>query len=44
LNENFKKNWKDIKNKKRVEIHINSFSFDEMKRLSMQKHTQRENI
>ena len=44
LTENFKKDWRDIRGKRRVEIHINSFSFDELKRLSMNKHIQRENI
>jgi hypothetical protein len=37
LAEKFKSEWKDIKGKKRVEIHINSFSYDELKRLTMNK-------
>ena len=39
----FKKCWKDIKNQKRVEIHINSFSVAEMKRMSIEKLKQKEN-
>lgn len=35
--------WGDLKYKKRTEIHINSFSFDELKRLTMMKLNQREN-
>ena len=35
--EEFKKKWVDIKRKKRVEIHINSISVQEMKRISMEK-------
>lgn len=35
--EEFKKKWNDIKKKKRVEIHINSISIGEMKRISMEK-------
>lgn len=35
--EEFKKKWGDIKKKKRVEIHINSISIGEMKRISMEK-------
>ena len=41
--EEFKKKWPDIKKKKRVEIHINSISIGEMKRISMEKFLQREN-
>ncbi len=33
----FKRKWKDIKKRRRVEIHINSISIDEMKRMSMEK-------
>ena len=39
----FKRRWPEIKKKRRVEIHINSFSFSENKRLSMEKFKQREN-
>jgi hypothetical protein len=35
--EEFKKKWSDIKKKKRVEIHINSLSIGDMKRISMEK-------
>ena len=40
----FKKKWPEIKRKRRVEIHINSLSITEMKRLSMEKFLQRENM
>ncbi|EAS06221.3 IQ calmodulin-binding motif protein (macronuclear) [Tetrahymena thermophila SB210] len=40
----FKLDWPEIKLKKRFEIHINSFSVDELKRLTMDKQLQRENI
>ena len=33
-----------MKMKKRVEIHINTFSFDELKRLTMEKVSQRQNM
>jgi hypothetical protein len=39
----FKRKWPDIKKRKRVEIHINSISIHEMKRISMEKFLQREN-
>jgi len=35
--EEFKKRWPIIKQKKRVEIHVNSYSIGEMKRMSMEK-------
>jgi len=41
--EEFKKKWKDIKKRKRVEVHVNSISLDELKRISMEKFLQREN-
>jgi len=41
--EEFKSKWSDIKKKRRVEIHINSISVSEMKRISMEKFLQREN-
>ena len=41
--EEFRNGWSAIKNRKRVEIHINSLSIDEMKRISMEKFLQREN-
>ena len=41
--EEFKRKWPIIKQKKRVEIHINSISMQEMKRISMEKFLQREN-
>lgn len=39
----FRRRWPEIKKKRRVEIHINSFSFSEAKRLTMEKFKQREN-
>jgi IQ domain-containing protein H len=41
--EEFKNKWQDIKRKKRIEIHVNSISVSEMKRMSMEKFLQREN-
>jgi len=41
--EEFKQKWPELKKKKRVEIHINSISVHEMKRISMEKFLQREN-
>lgn len=41
--EEFKRKWPDIKQKKRVEIHVNSISIAEIKRMSMEKFLQREN-
>ena len=43
MQEEFKRSWSDIKQKKRVEIHINSYSIDEMKRMSIEKLKQKEN-
>ncbi len=39
----FKANWPQIKLNKRIEIHINSFSFQETRRLTMEKFLQRQN-
>ena len=39
----FKQKWPQIKSNKRVEVHINSLSIDELKRISMEKFLQREN-
>lgn len=33
----FKKKWPEIKKKKRIEIHINSLSVSDLKRISMEK-------
>ena len=41
--EEFKSKWQDIKRKRRIEIHVNSISVSEMKRMSMEKFLQREN-
>ena len=43
MQEEFKLKWSDIKRKRRIEIHINSISYSEMKRISMEKFLQREN-
>lgn len=39
----FKVKWPQIKNRRRVEVHINSLSIEELKRISMEKFLQREN-
>jgi hypothetical protein len=41
--EEFKQKWPTIKQRRRVEIHVNSLSIDEIKRMSMEKFLQREN-
>jgi hypothetical protein len=43
MQEEFKARWPEIKRKKRIEIHINSLSCAELKRISMEKFLQREN-
>ncbi|KAM3133631.1 hypothetical protein pb186bvf_014318 [Paramecium bursaria] len=40
----FKQEWDIIKQSKRYEIHINSFSYQEIKRLSMDKMQQKQNV
>ena len=40
----FKKRWPEIRKKKRIEIHVNSLSIGEAKRISMEKFIQRENL
>ena len=37
MQDEFKRCWPEIKTKKRIEIHINSFSIDELKRKSIEK-------
>lgn len=39
----FKMKWPQIKTRRRVEVHINSLSIEELKRISMEKFLQREN-
>jgi hypothetical protein len=39
----FKRCWSEIKQMKRIEIHINSFSVSYLKRMSIEKLKQREN-
>ena len=41
--EEFKRDWPEIKLKRRIEVHICSFSFEEMRRLTMEKFVQRQN-
>jgi len=41
---NFKTNWKTIKSSKRVEIHINSISYQAYKNSTIEKFTEKENI
>jgi hypothetical protein len=43
MQEEFKGRWPELKRRKRVEIHINSMSLAELKRISMEKFLQREN-
>ena len=39
----FKKSWPEIRQKKRFEIHINSFTISEVQRMSIEKFKQKEN-
>lgn len=39
----FKTRWPEIKEKKRIEIHINSYTVSEMQRMTIEKFTQKEN-
>lgn len=43
MQEEFKVCWPAIKQQRRIEIHINSFSVSELKRLSFEKYKQKEN-
>lgn len=43
MQDTFKAKWSQIRQRKRIEIHINSMSIEEMKRISMEKFLQREN-
>jgi IQ domain-containing protein H len=43
MQDQFKIMWPTIKSRKRIEIHINSFSLDEMQRISIEKFKQKEN-
>lgn len=43
MQEEFKRCWPDIKNNKRVEIHYNSYSVEERRRLTIEKLKQKEN-
>ena len=37
MQDEFKRCWKDIKGQRRVEVHINSYSVVELKRMSIEK-------
>jgi len=39
----FKAQWSEIKESRRIEIHINSFSISEMQRMTIEKYKQKEN-
>lgn len=41
--EEFKAKWPEIKTKRRIEVHFNSITVEELKRISMEKFLQREN-
>ena len=43
MQDEFKRCWPEIREQKRVEIHINSFSIAELRRLSIEKLKQKEN-
>jgi IQ domain-containing protein H len=43
MQEEFKQCWPQMKSQKRVEIHINSYSIGEIRRLSIEKFKQKEN-
>jgi len=40
----FKKSWPSIRQNKRIEIHINSFTIAEVQRMSIEKFKQKENM
>ena len=41
--EEFKLRWNEIASKKRIEVHINSYTVSEMQRMTMEKFVQKEN-
>jgi len=43
MQEEFKQSWPVIKEQRRVEIHINSYSVSDLRRMSLEKYKQREN-
>ena len=43
MQEEFKRMWPEIKKKRRIEVHMNSFSMSDGKRIAMEKFAQREN-
>jgi hypothetical protein len=44
IQHSFKLNWEKIKNSDKVEIHINSISRDDMKRVTMEKFAVKQNL
>ena len=43
MQDEFKSNWPHIKEKRRIEVHINSFSISEVQRMTIEKYKQKEN-
>jgi flagellar assembly factor FliW len=43
MQEEFKQSWSVIKEQRRIEIHINSYSVSDLRRMSLEKYKQREN-
>jgi hypothetical protein len=43
MQDEFKSCWPAIKQERRFEIHINSYSISELRRMSLEKYKQREN-
>lgn len=43
MQNDFKRRWPEIKDNRRIEIHINSFSIQEIQRMTIEKYKQKEN-
>lgn len=43
MQQDFKERWLTIKQNRRIEIHINSFSIQEIQRITIEKYKQKEN-
>ena len=43
MQDEFKKSWSIIRDQRRIEIHINSYSISDLRRMSLEKYKQREN-
>lgn len=43
MQDTFKSHWDEIKESRRIEIHINSFSISEIQRMTIEKYKQKEN-